>query len=74
MKDDSVYNRIKIFRQKAGATQEEVAMAVGVSRQTIIAIERGNYIPSVMVAMRLSAYFRARVEELFSLSKDQYKM
>lgn len=62
-----VHNRVRQCRAKAGKTQEEVARAVGVSRQTIIAIEKGNYIPSVLLAMKLSRYFNLPVEKLFSI-------
>ena len=62
-----VVNRVQHYRAKAGETQEELARAAGVSRQTVIAIEKGNYTPSVHLALRLAKHFRARVEDLFSL-------
>ena len=55
-------------RTDRGVTQEALAERVGVSRQTIIAIEKGNYIPSVFLALKLSRFFKVPVEELFSLS------
>ncbi|MCD5382309.1 MAG: helix-turn-helix transcriptional regulator [Candidatus Pacebacteria bacterium] len=61
-----VSNSVREHRQKKGVTQEDVAQAVGVSRQTIIAVERGNYIPSVLLALKLSTYFALSVEELFA--------
>jgi len=48
-------------------TQEDLAGAVGVSRQTIIAIEKGNYVPSLLLAMQLTKFFKARVEDLFTI-------
>lgn len=48
-------------------TQEDLAASVGVSRQTIIAMEKGNYTPSLMLAMQLAHVFKVSVEELFSL-------
>jgi len=63
-------NQLKTLRQDLGATQEEVAIACGVSRQTIIAIEHGNYVPSVMLALRLARFFKVPVESLFSISKS----
>jgi putative transcriptional regulator len=48
-----------------GKTQEDLAQAVGVSRQTIIAIEKGNYVPSVLLAIKLSSYFDLPVEKVF---------
>jgi putative transcriptional regulator len=48
-------------------TQEDLAGRVGVSRQTIIAIESGRYTPSLGLALRLAKLFKCRVEELFEL-------
>lgn len=55
------------MRLKAGFTQVELAERVSVTRQTIIAIEKGNYTPSVALALRLSKVFKTTVEELFEL-------
>ncbi len=49
-------------------TQEELAEKTDVSRQTIIAIEKGNYSPSVLLAMRIAKSFKASVEEVFYIS------
>ena len=49
----------------AGYTQEETAQLVGVTRQTIIAMEKGNYVPSVLLALKLAKVFKCRVEDLF---------
>ena len=57
-----------MFRTKKGLTQEELADAVGVTRQTIIALERGNYTPSVALALRLAHTFKCRIEDIFTLS------
>ena len=62
-----VDNRVQFFRNKAGVTQEALAERVGVSRQTIIAIEKGNYTPSVLLALRIASYFKTRVEDVFSI-------
>ena len=64
---ESVENTVQTLREKKGVTQEELAEAVSVSRQTIIAIERGNYTPSVLLALKLARYFKARVEDIFSI-------
>ena len=48
-------------------TQEELANAIGVSRQTIHAIERNKFVPSVQTALKLAGYFDLKVEELFEL-------
>lgn len=63
-------NRIKEFRKKKGYRQEDLAEALGVSRQTIIAIERNKYNPSLELAMRLARYLDMTVEGLFEL-EDQ---
>ncbi len=61
-------NNIKQLRQDQGVTQEELAEAVGVSRQTIIAIEKGNYTPSLLLALRIAKYFKAPIESIFHIS------
>jgi putative transcriptional regulator len=63
-----IENRIEHFRQKEGMTQEELAHAVGVTRQTIIALEKGNYTPSVLLALRIAKFFRKSVEQLFHIT------
>ncbi len=60
-----VVNRVFEARQKAGLTQEALAEAVGVTRQTIIALERGNYVPSVLLALKIAKCFRQPVEKIF---------
>lgn len=65
--NSEVTNTIYSFRIKHKLTQEELAHAVGVTRQTIIAIEKGNYTPSVELALKLAKVFKTSVEALFSL-------
>ncbi|MFI5181184.1 MAG: helix-turn-helix transcriptional regulator [Thermoanaerobaculia bacterium] len=61
-------NRVRYFRfVKAEISQAALAERVGVSRQTIVAIEKGNYNPSVELALRLAAVFGVTVEQLFQL-------
>ena len=62
-----VDNRVHELRAAANVTQEELAAAAEVTRQTIIAIEKGNYVPSLLLAMKIAAYFRAPVEDVFSI-------
>ena len=62
---DCPKNKVCEHRLKANITQEKLAEAVGVTRQTIIAIERGNYTPSVLLALKLARYFKTSVEDLF---------
>ena len=61
----TIQNYVYDFRMKKDVTQEILAQAVGVSRQTICAIERGNYTPSVALALALAQYFQCSVEDLF---------
>ena len=67
---ESVVNRVYEIRSKAHITQEELAEAVGVTRQTIIAVEKGNYTPSVLLALRMAKYFKKTVEEIFYLKHE----
>jgi putative transcriptional regulator len=62
--------RLRERRQAVGWTQEQLAERVGVSRQTIISIETGRYMPSLPLALRLARAFRCRVEDLFTLEED----
>jgi putative transcriptional regulator len=66
-----VANEINKLRIASGVTQEELADAVGVSRQTIIAIERGKYTPSVLLALKLGKYFTTPVEKLFTIRHEK---
>ena len=60
-----IHNSIKNHREQKNLTQEDLASAVSVSRQTIIAIEKGNYEPSLGLALKLAKFFRVRIEDLF---------
>ena len=60
-------NRVRIARVTAGLTQAQLAGAVGVSRQTVVALEAGNYAPSVYLALRIAAELATTVEELFAV-------
>jgi len=62
-----VENRLREVRILAGKTQEELAKALGVTRQTIIAIEKGRYLPSLLLALKIADYFDRKVEEIFIL-------
>jgi putative transcriptional regulator len=68
----TVRNRVRYHRFVRGEiSQADLAEKVGVSRQTIVAIEKGNYNPSVELALRLSTALGATVEELFQLEEDE---
>ncbi len=63
-------NLLKVERAKKEITQEILAQAVGVSRQTIISIESGKYIPSTILALKLARYFNTSVEAVFTLDPN----
>lgn len=63
--NEILINLVNEKRQNENITQEQLAKAVGVSRQTIIAIEKGNYTPSVTLALKISQFFKTRVEDIF---------
>lgn len=63
----TIENNIRDMRGKKNVTQEQLADAIGVSRQTIVAMEKGNYIPSLLLAIKLARFFDISVENLFSL-------
>jgi len=64
-----ISNKIYEFRLERKLTQEGLAEAVGVTRQTIIAMEKGNYTPSVALALEIAKFFKKPVEEIFLLDK-----
>ena len=59
-------NTIRVLRAVKGLTQEALAQALGVSRQTINAIEKGKYNPSLDLAFKMAAYFETTIEEIFT--------
>ena len=68
MAEETLLNTVYALRLKAGFTQEELGAKVGVTRQTIIAIEKGNYTPSVLLAMKIAQVFKTPVEKIFTIS------
>jgi putative transcriptional regulator len=64
---EKLHNKVKVCRAERDISQDILAKAVGVSRQTIVAIEGGDYSPSVALALRIARYFKKPVEEVFSL-------
>ena len=63
-------NRLKAYRAALGVTQQELGHLAGVSRQTISLIERGDYSPSVTLALTLAKICQVRVEDIFILEED----
>lgn len=68
---ESVENEVNGLRLKLGITQEVLAEKMQVSRQTIIAIEKGNYTPSVLLAIKLAKFFALSVEEVFKIKYEK---
>ena len=71
-----ITNQVYELRAKVEVTQEELAEAVGVTRQTIIAVEKGNYTPSVLLALKIAKFFSARggkktVEDIFQINHEK---
>lgn len=62
-------NNIKVERAKLDFTQEELANKIGVSRQTINAMEANKYVPSTVLALKLAALFQTTVEAIFQLDE-----
>lgn len=65
-----IANNVYELRSKRGVTQEELAEALSVSRQTVIAIEKGKYTPSVHLALTIAHYFTLPVEKIFTITKE----
>ena len=63
-------NLVRELRTQRGLSQADLGDAVGVSRQTVIAIERGRYLPSLPLAFALARFFATTVEELFVPEED----
>jgi putative transcriptional regulator len=67
MSDEVLRNNIKVFRAKNDLTQEQLADLVQVTRTTINFVERGKWVPSAVLAMRIARVFKAPFEEVFYL-------
>ena len=63
-------NNIKVQRAILNITQEELAKRIGVSRQTVNALEAGKYVQSTVLALKISKYFKMNVEEIFQLEDN----
>lgn len=68
---DTLQNWLKQHRLARNMTQEDLARAAGVSRQSIISIERGRYVPSLPLALKLAEIFTCPVEDLFRLADSR---
>ena len=65
-----LFNRLKEHRARLGVNQQQMGQLAGVSRQTISQIERGDYSPSVMLALKLARICGVTVEEIFTYEED----
>jgi putative transcriptional regulator len=65
-------NKLKEFRfHNNNQTQEDLAKVLGISRQTVIAIEKGKFNPSVKLGLKIAHYFNCNVEDIFHLEKEE---
>lgn len=63
-------NRIRVARAEVRITQQQLADAIGVSRQTINAIESGKFVPSTVLALKMAQIFQKPVEDIFMLDDE----
>lgn len=66
---DSISNKVYEYRVLARLSQQELANQVGVSKQTIFVMEKGNYVPTLLLAYRISTFFNVDVNEIFTYVK-----
>ncbi len=66
----SLYNKLKEYRTSININQQDFGKLVGVSRQTISLIERGDYSPSVTLALKIAKIFNVKVEDIFIYEED----
>ncbi len=64
-------NKIENIRKEQGILQDEMAKALGVSRQTISSLENGRYNPSIMLAYKIAKYFGMTIEEVFVFEEEE---
>ena len=64
--------KIKVLRAEKNITQEKLAQDIGVSRGTILEIERGTFNPSLKLAFRISWYFGKKIDEVFEVNKEEF--
>lgn len=64
-------NRVEEFRKQNNEKQEDLANIVGVSRQTIISIEKGKYNPSILLAFKIASHYKKSIEEIFIYEENE---
>ena len=70
MENKELLNKIKVYRAMKNISQEELAVAIGVTRKTINTVETGKFIPYTVLALKIARYFGVPVEEIFVLNDD----
>lgn len=70
MENKELLNKIKVYRAMKNISQEELAVAIVVTRKTINTVETGKFIPSTVLALKIARYFGVPVEEIFVLNDD----
>jgi len=66
---ETISNNVYTLRSSLNVTQEDLADAIGVTRQTVISIEKGNYTPSVLLSIKIATFFKKSVEDIFTIKK-----
>ncbi len=69
--EKQLQNKLKVFRAMKDWTQEELARRINVTRKTINTIEKGHYVPSTRLALRMALVFGTSVEEIFQLNEAE---
>lgn len=62
-------NKLKVLRAEQSISQEDLAKIIGVSRQTINALEKGKYVPSTVLSLKIARHFNVAVEHIFQLDE-----
>lgn len=68
---ECIKNEVGKLRMESNVTQEDLASKVNVSRQTIIALEKGNYTPSILLALKIAGFFKMPVEKIFKIAYEK---
>jgi putative transcriptional regulator len=68
-----VQTKLKVYRAMYNLTQEDLAEAIGVTRQTVIAMEKGKYNPSLHLAFKIAHYFKVKIEDVFFYDQNDKK-
>ena len=63
-------NKLKVLRAEHSLSQEDLARIIGVSRQTINALEKGKYVPSTVLSLKIARHFNVAIEHIFQLDEN----